>query len=174
MLVESVAIDSLIPDPSNARRHDEKNLAAIKGSLAKFGQQKNIVVRNGVVIAGNGTLAAAKSLGWTHVVVKRADDMTATEAAAFALADNRTSELADWDMSTLGSTLQGLREDGFDLNDIGFDVSDLDNILGSSDPEIEDDDEPEPKYTLTVTFENDDQQQDLFTELRDRGFKVKA
>lgn len=130
MQVEYVEISKLVPDPSNARAHGEKNLAAIKGSLAKFGQRKPIVIRNGVVIAGNGTLAAAKSLGWTKINVVRADDMSATEAAAFAVADNRSAELAEWDFSTLGTTLQGLREDGFDLSEIGFDVSDLDNILG--------------------------------------------
>lgn len=174
MLIESVAIDSLIPDPSNARTHDEKNLAAIKGSLAKFSQRKPIVVRNNIVLAGNGTLAAAKSLGWTKINIVRADDMTATEAAAFALADNRTTDLSAFDMSTLGSTLHGLREDGFDLSEIGFDVSDLDDILGVDDPPLpEEDDEPE-KFMLTVTFENDAAQQDLFIELRDRGFKVKA
>lgn len=136
MLIESVAIESLIPDPSNARRHDEKNLAAIKGSLAKFGQRKNIVTRNNVVLAGNGTLAAAKSLGWTKINILRADDMTATEAAAFALADNRSSELASWSDDVLGSTLHALREEGFDLSEIGFDVSDLDNILGDGEIKI--------------------------------------
>lgn len=141
MQVEYVEIGKLIPDPSNARSHSEKNLAAIKGSLAKFGQRKPIVIRNGVVIAGNGTLAAAKSLGWTKINVVRADDMSATEAAAFAVADNRTAELAEWDFSTLGTTLQGLREDGFDLNDIGFDVSDLDDILGVDVPPAGSDDD---------------------------------
>lgn len=173
MKIEIVDINSLVPDPSNARLHGEKNLAAIKGSLAKFGQRKPIVTRNGVVIAGNGTLAAAKQLGWKEIATVRADDMTVTEAAAFAIADNRTAEIAEWDMSTLGSTLHGLREDGFDLSAIGFDVSDLDNILGV-DP-IEDDEPPPPeKYMLTVTLKDDAEQQDLFIELRDRGFKVKA
>lgn len=174
MLIESVAIDSLIPDPANARRHDQKNLDAIKGSLQKFGQQKNIVVRNNIVLAGNGTLEAAKALGWTHVTVKRADDLSSVDAAAFALADNRSAELASWDMDVLGSTLHSLREGDFDLTGIGFDVSDLDNMLG--DEKFDEIDPPElpEKYALTVNFEDDAAQQDLFIELRDRGFKVKA
>lgn len=174
MIIESVAIDSLIPDPSNARTHDEKNLNAIKGSLAKFGQRKNIVTRNNIVLAGNGTLAAAKSLGWTKINIVRADDMTATEAAAFALADNRTSELASWNDDILGTTLHALREEDFDLSAIGFDVSDLDDILGVDDPPLPDDEDEPEKFMLTVTFENDAAQQDLFIELRDRGFKVKV
>jgi ParB-like chromosome segregation protein Spo0J len=44
MKLEKIQISTLIPDPNNARKHNEKNLSAIKGSLAKFGQQKPIVV----------------------------------------------------------------------------------------------------------------------------------
>jgi ParB-like chromosome segregation protein Spo0J len=129
VLIESVPISSLLPDPSNVRRHDEKNLAAIKGSLKKFGQRKPIVARNGVVIAGNGTLAAAQALGWSEIQIVRADDMSATDATAYAIADNRTAELAEWDMESLGSTLQALREDGLDLLEIGFDTGDMEDIL---------------------------------------------
>ena len=171
MKIETVSIGSLLPDPSNVRRHSDKNLAAIKGSLKKFKQRKPIVVRNGVVIAGNGTLAAAQALGWSDIQIVRADDMSATDAAAFGVADNRTAELAEWDMEALGATLQGLREDGMDLSEIGFDVGDLDFT-----PNLPEDDDSPPieKFQLVIVFENDAAQQDLFTELRDRGFKVKA
>jgi ParB-like chromosome segregation protein Spo0J len=134
MLIESVPIGSILPDPSNARRHDDKNLAAIKGSLKKFGQRKPIVTRNGVVIAGNGTLAAAQALGWSEIQIVRADDMSATDAAAFGIADNRTTDLSTFDMDALGSTLQALREDGFDLAEIGFDVGDLDDMFKEPGP----------------------------------------
>lgn len=174
MQIETVDITSLSFDPANARKHPDKNLAAIEGSLRKFGQRKPIVVRNNVVIAGNGTLAAAKRLGWEKIQIVRADDMTATDATGFALADNRTSELAEWDMDALGATLHALREDAFDLTGIGFDMSDLDGILGDEKIEPIEPDELPDKFTLTVTFEDDAAQQDLFLELRDRGFKVKA
>src|SRR5450432_1700492 len=70
MTVETVAIDTLSPDPENARRHGAKNLDAIVKSLRRFGQQKPIVVDSqGVVRAGNGQFAAAKILGWSHIGV---------------------------------------------------------------------------------------------------------
>lgn len=119
-----VAIDKLSLDPSNARKHGDQNLSAIKGSLSKFGQQKPIVVtRKNVVIAGNGTLAAAKDLGWKEIQV-RYTDLSGPEAIAFALADNRTSELAEWDKDILGAQLQALYEDGFGIAEIGFDPGD--------------------------------------------------
>ena len=54
--VETVALAKLALDPRNARRHPERNLESIKASLARFGQQKPIVVdADGVTVAGNGT-----------------------------------------------------------------------------------------------------------------------
>lgn len=125
MKIESVTIDKLMLDPSNARKHEAKNLEAIKGSLAKFGQQKPIVVgKNGVVIAGNGTLEAARSLGWDKLDIVRTK-LEGSDATAFALADNRTSELAVWDDEILNSTLKALEADGFDIGAIGFDDFDF-------------------------------------------------
>jgi len=101
-------IDSLTPDPQNARTHDAENLAAITGSLKAFGQQKPIVVDlRGVVLAGNGTLAAARSLGWTEVDVVETD-LSGAAAVAYAIADNRTGELSQWDYQALALTLEQL------------------------------------------------------------------
>ena len=101
-------IASLTPDPHNARTHDADNLAAITGSLKAFGQQKPIVVDlRGVVLAGNGTLAAARSLGWTEVDVVETD-LSGAAATAYAIADNRTGELSQWDYQALALTLEQL------------------------------------------------------------------
>jgi len=98
----AVPLDSLVPDPINARTHDERNLDAIRGSLAAYGQRKPVVVnrRTGVVAAGNGTLRAALALGWTHLTAVFVDDDPLT-ATGFAIADNRTAELAGWDEGIL-------------------------------------------------------------------------
>lgn len=127
MQIEKIPVDKLIPDPNNARKHDEKNLSAIKGSLSKFEQQKPIVIDSkNVVIAGNGTLEAAKALGWTHIDCVRSKLSTNTDKVAFALADNRSAELASWDDEVLGKELHSLFEDGFEIADIGFDPGDFD------------------------------------------------
>jgi hypothetical protein len=128
--IVSLPISELCLDPANANVHDKKNLDAIKGSLAKFGQQKPIVInQKKVVIAGNGTLTAAIELGWSHIDCVTSD-LSGTEQIAFALADNRTSELSKWDKEILGQTLQSLREEDFDVSSIGFDLSELDKIYG--------------------------------------------
>jgi ParB-like chromosome segregation protein Spo0J len=133
MTIESIPIDSLHADPANARVHSPKNLDAIKASLTRFGQQKPIVIdEKGIVRAGNGTLAAAKSLGWTQLNVVRTP-LTGAEAVAYAIADNRTSDLSDWDDDALAAQLDDLRSSGFDLTDLGFDDRAVAKLLNESD-----------------------------------------
>ena len=141
MKIETVAVASLAFDPANARKHDEANLKAIAGSLNLFGQRKPIVVtKAGVVVAGNGTLEAAKSLGWTEIdVVRVPADWSADQVKAFALADNRSAELASWDEQVMAAQLLELDAAGFDIAEFGFEASDA-----PVDPEsVEEDEIPE-------------------------------
>ena len=67
MKYETVTVASLMLDPANVRKHDHKNIDAIKASYARFGQQKPIVVDgDGIVRDGNGQLMAAKALGMAY------------------------------------------------------------------------------------------------------------
>lgn len=126
LITRTVPVSDLVHDPMNARTHDEKNIDAIKRSLDSFGQRKPLVVARGndnemVVIAGNGTLEAARSLGWSTIVIAEVPaDWDASKARAFALADNRSAELADWDDVALTSALFELDANGWDIADLGF------------------------------------------------------
>lgn len=108
----AVSIDSLNPDPSNARKHDKRNIEAIKASLARFGQTKPIVLHeNGTtIIAGNGTWHAAKELGWTEIAAAKTN-LDAAEAVAYGIADNKTAELAEWEDDTLRDLMDALPDD---------------------------------------------------------------
>jgi site-specific DNA-methyltransferase (adenine-specific) len=117
-------IEDLTLDPRNARTHSQKNLDAIATSLTKFGQRKPIVVTSdGVVLAGNGTLEAAKSLKWDHIAVTVTPaDWDIDTARAYALADNRTAELAEWDEAVLAQQLMELHDADFDIEALGFEM----------------------------------------------------
>lgn len=93
-----VPIESLSPDPSNARKHGERNIDAIVASLHRFGQRFPVVVqKQGMIVrAGNGRIEAMKRLGWKNVAAVVVDE-SSVDATAFAIADNRTAELAQWD-----------------------------------------------------------------------------
>lgn len=145
MKVESVPIATLSQDPANARKHDDKNLEAIKASLRRFGQQKPIVVdSSNVVRAGNGTLAAATALGWESINVVQTD-LQGSEATAYAIADNRTAELAEWDESVLAASLSSLADvDETWLSDLQFSEKELAKLVASTqEQEIIEDEVPE-------------------------------
>jgi len=126
-------IIELSADPANARLHDERSLEAIKGSLRRFGQQKPVVIDGaGVVIAGNGTLEAARALGWTHVAAIRSD-LAGVDRTAYAIADNRTAELSRWDDDALRQVLTSLPGDV--AQDAGWTCEELERLLTTADDE---------------------------------------
>ncbi len=129
MKTERVTVASLLFDPANVRKHGERNLDAIKASLARFGQQKPIVVdADGIVRAGNGTLMAAKALGWDEIEIVRTN-LRGSEATAYAIADNRTAELAEWDEAALAEQLAALQIDDETLAAAtGFDASEIQSM----------------------------------------------
>ena len=89
--IETVLLDELQLDSNNARKHNEANIDAIAESLRKFGQRKPIVVtKENVVIAGNGTVEAARKIGWKGLDgVRVPENWTEEQIKAYALADNR-------------------------------------------------------------------------------------
>jgi ParB-like chromosome segregation protein Spo0J len=111
--VEKVRIDILTEDPHNVRVHSRRNMQAIRGSLSQFGQQKPLVVSaDNVIVAGNGTFVAARELGWNEInIVRLPSDWSKDRITAFAIADNRTSELGEWDYGVLVDILGNLEED---------------------------------------------------------------
>lgn len=138
-----VAIESLVPDPMNARLHPERNLEAIRESLRLYGQRKPLVVRseNRMVAAGNGTLEAAKQLGWTQIAVSMRP-MTDAVFMGFALADNRTAELAKWDFEVVAK-LDALKRELGDATMPGWTTDELE-VLRAADwtpPQAGDDSE---------------------------------
>lgn len=124
MKIERIKLTDLRPDEQNARKHDQANLKAIAGSLDQFGQRKPIVItQDNRVVAGNGTLTAAKLLDWKEIdCVRVPADWTPDQIKAYALADNRTAELAEWDEQVMASQLLELQEAGFDIEEFGFEL----------------------------------------------------
>lgn len=125
-------VSLLTPDPVNARMHDKRNLEAIKASLTKFGFRQPIVVqKQGMIVrVGNGRLQASKEMGWTHVPALIVDENDA-DALAYGVTDNRTGELAAWDLAGLGEVMSTLDIDGFDMTGLGWHPQELDYLLDS-------------------------------------------
>ncbi len=134
--IEWMPIGSVKPYENNPRRNDDA-VDAVANSIREFGFKSPIIVdRNLVIIAGHTRLKAAKALGMKEVPVVIASDLSEEQARALRLADNKTGELAEWDLDLLQEELDAL-EDDFDMELFGFDDLGIDNIdvEGSWDPE---------------------------------------
>ena len=135
MKIELIDIKKLSFDKNNSRKHNSKNLDAIKSSISTFGVVEPLVVRksNNVVIGGNGRLSALREMGFKEVPVHYVD-VDDNQAKAMGLALNRTAELAEWDMVQLPETLKILFEDGINLEALGFSQSDLAEAIEEDKP----------------------------------------
>jgi DNA modification methylase len=133
-------VDGLALDPHNANKGSDRGRQLVVSSLEECGAGRSILAdRQGVVIAGNKTLEAARKLGLPVrtietdgqelVVVRRSDlDLASDEKARrLAYLDNRASELGlDWDVEQLLADLEA----GVDLSGI-FERPDLDALLAT-------------------------------------------
>jgi len=139
------AIDQLKPDPANPRLHSKKQIRQIANSIETFGFNVPVLVDAELnVIAGHGRLLACRELGWSEVPTLCLDHLTPAQARAFAIADNRLTEIATWDDRLLAEQLKDLSLLGLDfsLEVTGFEVAEIDLRIASLDDMPEQDDDP--------------------------------
>jgi hypothetical protein len=121
MKVELWPVKRVTPYERNPRRISDRAVDMVAKSIDEFGWQQPLVVdTDGVLIVGHVRLAAAKSLGIDQVPVVVAD-LTPERARAYRIADNRTSDYTDWDVTALLEELDELAGTG------------LEEILGLAD-----------------------------------------
>jgi len=125
-----VPTNQLRPWRDNPRKNDAA-VAAVIDSIKRFGFGAPIIARlaDGEVIAGHTRLKAAIKLGLPEVPVRYLD-LDPADAHLLALADNKTSEIAQWDEDALGRILAELRANEVDLlAGTGFGEAELDALI---------------------------------------------
>ena len=135
-------IKELRPDPENRRSHNPRNIGALVDALHRVGAARSIVIdEHDTVLAGNGVLEAAAEAGITKLRVIEADGqeviavrrrgLTAAQKRDLAMSDNRTAELATWNIPQLQADLAA----GLDLHPY-FTDDELQGLFASvtSDP----------------------------------------
>ncbi|MDU7141450.1 MAG: DNA modification methylase [Anaerococcus vaginalis] len=129
-------IDELIPYINNPRNNTNA-VNAVASSIKNFGFKNPIVIgEDNEIINGHTRMLAAKKLGLTKVPCILADDLNDEEKKAFRLADNKTSELAEWDFDLLDIELKELdkMDFDFDMSDFGFEeLEELEDIEAVED-----------------------------------------
>jgi hypothetical protein len=160
--------DNVLPDPAvtsikdlkhdhkNARRRTDRSSTLIAESLKRFGAARSIVIdEDNRILAGNGTIEGAKAAGiknirvietdGSEIIAVRRTDLSEDEKVGLALADNRTSDLSEWD----GAMLHQISEE----HDISawFDKQELDELFGTE--EAIDEDSPYTNKTTAPIYE---------------------
>jgi ParB/RepB/Spo0J family partition protein len=107
-VIKYIDIDKLKPYANNPRKNDAAVDAVVK-SIKSFGFKQPIVIdSNSNIVVGHTRLSAAKKLGSKQVPCIVADDLTDAQVKAYRIADNKTNEFSDWDLSLLAGELQNL------------------------------------------------------------------
>ncbi len=146
--IEHWPLDRLKPYVRNAKMHGADQVAKIAASMAEFGWTVPcLVADDGELIAGHGRVLAAEQLGLKEAPVIVLGHLTDEQRRAYRIADNKLTELGEWDEIVLSEELQLLASEDFDLSLIGFDDGELDALLSGLDDETDtdgEDDIPEP------------------------------
>jgi ParB-like chromosome segregation protein Spo0J len=107
--IETWSLDQLRPYASNAKVHGTDQVSKIAASMAKFGWTVPCVVADdGDLIAGHGRVRAAAMLGLKDVPVIRLSHLDEAERRAYRIADNKLTELGEWDEAMLRDEIAGL------------------------------------------------------------------
>jgi len=156
--VECAPIASLIPAANNPRTHSKKQISQIAASIEEFGFTNPVLVDKDLsIIAGHGRVAAAKQLKLKKVPILRIEHMSETQRRAYIIADNQLALRAGWDEGILAIELQALGDLNFDLELTGFDMGDIDRIVGAlgSDDAPDETDALEPATGPAITQPGD-------------------
>ena len=130
MKIESIEISKLIPYARNARTHSQEQVAQIAASIREFGFTNPVLIdaQDGI-IAGHGRVLAAMKLSLDSVPCILLEHLTEIQKRAYIIADNKLALNAEWDEEMLALEIQGLKEEDFNIDLLGFDEKELKRML---------------------------------------------
>lgn len=189
-------INNLQAYPGNPKVHSEFEINRLAKYIKEVGYIASIIVdENDMVLSGHKRVLALMKNEQYQAEVIQVFGLTEREKRAYLIADNKFTEASKWDEDLLAEHVKILldEDDSFSMMSIGFNDSEIDRINKIIDEKIDiEDEEPsnddfnykdpgeknldpsQKDILLIVKFESYEDQQELFLELRDRGFKVKV
>jgi hypothetical protein len=149
--VSARPIGSLNPNPRNARKHRNVQLHRLQRCIAKFGFLVPVLIDEASnIVLGHGRLMAAKQLGMTEVPTLTVTGLTPEQVRAFAIAENRLSDLADWDYDTLRMEFAELIDLQVDVEDTAFSTGEIDIMLDGAGGQNASEDDVLPEIASDV------------------------
>lgn len=123
--VQEVTLSKLIPYVNNAKIHSDDQVTKLASSIREFGFLNPVLIdKDFNIIAGHGRVMAAKKLEMDTIPAVFIEGLTDAQRKAYILADNRLSELSEWDTDLIAQELQALSDEGFDIDVTGFTMDD--------------------------------------------------
>jgi len=132
-------VEKLQANPKELRIHKPKKIERLAKSIKTTGIFVPIVVNNGIIVAGNARFMAAKLLGLNQVPVIEASNLTEKQLRAYAIADNKFTIDAEWNLPVLQIELADFRTINFDFELTNFEIPEIDCIIQSATPKEEND-----------------------------------
>ena len=157
------------PYEKNPRKNDSA-VDAVANSIREFGFKVPVVIdKDGVIVCGHTRYKAAKKLKLDTVPCVIADDLTEEQIKAYRLADNKVSELAEWDIDLLGEELNDIFD--IDMSDFGFNIEDEED----TPPERDDlSDKVGETYEVIVECVNETEQEQIYNKLIGDGYSCRV
>lgn len=164
--IELWPVDRLVPYAKNSRLHNDAQVAQIASSITEFGFTNPILVDSSDgIVAGHGRLAAARELGLQTVPVVVLDHLTDRQRRAYVIADNKLALNAAWDVDVLAGEIEQLRDEGFDLDLVGFTDAEIEGLMADGwDSDIDaigkiEEKDSTAKGKITISFNEWDREQ---------------
>ena len=146
--LKMIRVEKLVPYQKNAKKHSETQVDAIANSIEEFGFLSPILIdKDYNIIAGHGRVLACKKLGILEAPCMFAEGLTEEQRRAYILADNKLTEMGEWDPELISEELQDLKGMGFDIELTGFSFDDIitDDFTFIEDQQVAEDPEEEPE-----------------------------
>lgn len=141
-------IDELIPYARNSRTHSEAQIDSLAGAMVEFGFTNCILADNKGIVAGHGRLMGLRKLYNAGITVKLPNgepipfgtapviDCTGWSDAkrkAYVIYDNKSAEMAGWDVEMLQLEVKDLMDEGYDINLTGFSEEELAEMFNAAE-----------------------------------------
>ncbi|ATB95737.1 ParB/Srx family N-terminal domain-containing protein [Escherichia coli] len=138
--IEYLPVGKLLRYAKNSRTHSDEQVEQLVNSIREFGFTNPVLIdEKNELIAGHGRLAAAEILEMDKVPAIRLSNLSEKQKKAYRIADNKLALNAGWDMQLLAEEVKELMDDDFDIDLLGFNDAELDEMLSDEQPQEEDD-----------------------------------
>ena len=152
--IKYLPINSIVGYVNNTRTHSQEQINQVKSSISEFGMVNAIAVHKNVILSGHCRWEALKQLDYKEVPTVDLSHLTEAQKKAYIIADNKLALNAGWDEELLKIELESLKELDFDLDILGFDDFEVEQIFAEgTNIEMEDFfEETEQKEKVDKTF----------------------